>query len=856
MCHDELTYTIDPDGAIRGDRFRLTPITDRVIRLEWAPDGRFEDRPSTFAIHRDLPAPDVRVSDDGEFLTIVGGTYRLLYDGREFSANGLQLQVTGGVSAYHSVWRYGQDLSLPAHREGRRRGEATRVLDGNLGGAARTLDEADGEIPLEPGVNSRVGYAVIDDSDSMIFDADGRLAPRESAPGTTDLFVFAGGHDHVASVQDLFAISGPQPLLPRFALGTWWSRYHRYSEESYLRLMDRFCEAGVPLSVAVIDMDWHLTDIDPRHGSGWTGYTWNRELFPDPERFQAALHERGLAVTLNVHPADGVRSFEDAYAAMCEALGKDPADGEPIAFDASDPAFMDAYFDVLHRRLEEQGTDFWWVDWQSGPYSRRAGLDPLWVLNIGHFEANRGSGHRPLTFSRYAGPGSHRYPVGFSGDTIISWDSLAFQPRFTAAGANIGYGWWSHDIGGHMEGYRDDELAARWVQFGVFSPIMRLHSSNSPFAGKEPWNYAVEAERTMVEHLRLRHRLLPYLHAMNRRAHVEGRSLVEPTYFVSPAAEAYAHLDQYQFGSELLVAPIVRPAARDTRLGSADVFLPEGRWTDIATGASYAGGRTVRMHRDLRSIPVLLKAGGILPLAAVDAPTWPDARMPDLEVLVAAGASGRFELWEEPVDETWTCTVIELDTDAGELRIDADGAGSDAGEELGDGEKLGDADGAGAGAGFGGDGRRISLRLLGVDEASLADLACEQGAVELLADDGDGGPVGAPGVVVRIALAAPTARIVLRSTGLGAARGADRRRLESRIESRVEARIEALLASAQIGFGLKERLMESVRRHGRAAPATWASIGSAPMGHAPILHDYEVASPELIAALTELLDAA
>ena len=87
-------------------------------------------------------------------------------------------------------------------------------------------------------------------------------------------------------------------------------------------------------------------------------------------------------------------------------------------------------------------------------------------------------------------------------------------------------------------------------------------------------------------------------------------------------------------------------------------------------------------------------------------------------------------------------------------------------------------------------------------------------------------------------------------------RGADRRRLESRVESRVEARIEALLASAQIGFGLKERLMESVRRHGRAAPATWASFGSAPMGHAPILHDYEVASPELIAALTELLDAA
>ena len=154
---------------------------------------------------------------------------------------------------------------------------------------------------------------------------------------------------------------------------------------------------------------------------------------------------------------------------------------------------------MLHRGLEDDGVDFWWLDWQSGPHSRVAGIDPLWMLNHFHFLDSARDGRRPLTFSRYAGPGSHRYPVGFSGDTVISWASLAFQPYFTATASNIGYGWWSHDIGGHMFGGKDDELATRWLQLGVFSPILRLHSSANEFTTKEPWTYAPEARAVMTD---------------------------------------------------------------------------------------------------------------------------------------------------------------------------------------------------------------------------------------------------------------------------------------------------------------------------------------------------------------------
>src|SRR5690606_6293892 len=117
------------------------------------------------------------------------------------------------------------------------------------------------------------------------------------------------------------------------------------------------------------------------------------------------------------------------------AMGVDPAADLAVPFDIADREFAEAYLDVLHHPLEEQGVDFWWIDWQQGHLSSMPGVDPLWLLNHLHFLDSGRDGRRPLTFSRYAGPGSHRYPVGFSGDTVISWDSLRFQPEFTATAA-------------------------------------------------------------------------------------------------------------------------------------------------------------------------------------------------------------------------------------------------------------------------------------------------------------------------------------------------------------------------------------------------------------------------------------
>ena len=300
-------------------------------------------------------------------------------------------------------------------------------------------------------------------------------------------------------------------------------------------------------------------------------------------------------------------------------MGVNPKSKKRIPFDITDPKFVDAYFNILHRPYEKEGVDFWWIDWQQEKDTKIKGLDPLWALNHYHSLDLASTGKRPLILSRFAEVGSHRYPLGFSGDTVISWKSLDFQPYFTANAANVGYTWWSHDIGGHQLGARNDELYVRWVQLGEFSPIMRLHSTKDEFMGKEPWKYSFAAETAAVNALRERHALIPYIYSINRRTHTEGRALCEPMYYSYPNEKAaYEVPNQYFFGSELMVSPVTKPADKRTFLAPARVWLPKGRWTDWYTGRIYEGERFVTMYRDLNALPVLAKEGAIVPLSQND----------------------------------------------------------------------------------------------------------------------------------------------------------------------------------------------------------------------------------------------
>ncbi|KAB8264331.1 putative alpha-xylosidase [Aspergillus pseudonomiae] len=617
-------------AIISGPKYRFTVLTDRLLRFEWAEDGQFEDRASTFAINRDLPVPEFRIIDN-DGLEIITEHFHLSYDKKRFSPNGMVAHLSAKTTKYGTEWRFGTPSTL------------------NLGGTARTLDLCDGRCDMGDGVLSKAGFAVIDDSESMLFDGQGFVASRP-AGDRVDGYLFAYGRDYKAAIKAFYAVSGKQPVVPRYALGNWWSRYYPYRQEEYLQLMDRFHDLEIPMSVAVLDMDWHLVSDERVPHAGWTGYTWNKELFPDPALFARELHKRNLKITLNDHPHDGIHSHEDSYEEMAKFLGHDTKHKTPILFDSTDPKFMDAYLNILHRNLEAVACDFWWIDWQQGPYSKIPGIDPLWMLNHFAYLDHGRDGKIPLILSRYAGPGSHRYPLGFSGDTVVTWASLEFQPEFTATASNIGYGWWSHDIGGHIHGGRDDELVTRWVQLGVFSPIMRLHSTSSRWMSKEPWLYRTECGSVMSKFLNFRHRLVPFLYTRNLIGADEDEPLVQPMYWEYPGREeAYSVTNQFFFGSELVVAPIVQPRDKRTNLASVKAWLPpRGLHVDIFTGTVYDGDRALTLYRKLEDYPVLAHEGSIIPL---DASSQNGCLNPDaFEVLILVGKDGYTEVLEDSRD--------------------------------------------------------------------------------------------------------------------------------------------------------------------------------------------------------------
>ena len=620
-----------PDSVVHSGHARFTVLTPRLIRLEWSETGAFEDRGTYAFPTRYTPTPPhFTAHTAGGVLAIDTGALALRYLGDRFTAG--SLAITFDLNGQPQTWVPGTPDPL------------------NLRGTRRTLDQCAEDAALDEGLLSRAGWALFDDSRSVVFNQDdGWVAPRPDHD-LQDWYFFGYGHDYQGALAAYTRFGEPLPLIPRFVLGAWWSRFWAYSDQDLRDLVGEFEEHDVPLDVLVIDMDWHTPD-------SWTGYTWNRELFPDPPAFLRWVHDKGLRATLNLHPALGVQPFEAIYPRFAEAMGVDPQSGQAIPFRITDKRFVQHYFELIHHPMEEEGVDFWWMDWQQGESSEIKGLDPLPWINHLHFQDSRRRGQRPMLYSRWGGLGNHRCYIGFSGDTYVGWPALQFQPYFTATAANVAYGWWSHDIGGHMGGATEPELYARWVQFGALSPCLRLHATKDPRAERRPWAYPDAAYRAARAAFHLRYQMIPYIYTMARVASDTGVSLCRPMYYAYPQEEAaYAARYQYFFGDQVLAAPIVHPADPETGMAATDVWIPPGMWIDYATGETCAGPRWVRMLGGLDRMPMLVRAGAILPLAPRFTAQPPprlasgttDALPRDWLILsVFPGAEGVFRLYED-----------------------------------------------------------------------------------------------------------------------------------------------------------------------------------------------------------------
>ncbi|GAA4276556.1 glycoside hydrolase family 31 protein [Aquimarina mytili] len=640
------------NAVITSDKARFTVLTPEVIRMEWDNEKKFEDRASFTIINRNTEVPNFKVQHKNGWLVIKTDVIELRYkkDSGKFSES--NIKILFAINEEELTWIPGMKNS------------------GNLLGTTRTLDGCDGgktwdgdPIPLEDGIISRDGWYVLDDSFNFLFDnSEWNWVSETKNASEQDWYFFAYGYDFKKALKNYITIAGKIPLPPRYAFGYWWSRYWAYSDREFKELVADFRRYDIPIDVLIIDMDWHLT-----HGGlkniknpqkdpfgellGWTGYTWNKALFPEPKKFIEWTNKEKLKTALNLHPASGIAPLESQYGEFAKNYGFDTTNQDWIPYKMAEKKWAKTYFNTILKPYENWGVDFWWLDWQQFPTSKVVkDLSNTWWLNYTFFSsmADR-TKTRPMLFHRWGGLGNHRYQIGFSGDYKISWESLKYQPYFTHTASNVGYGYWSHDIGGHASGNLDGdaELYTRWLQFGIFSPILRTHSAKISSIERRFWMYPNELPH-MVELIKLRYALAPYTYTMARKAYDEGISLCRPMYYdYSKNENAYTFKYQYMYGDQMLFSPTYEPVGDDL-IAEQEMWLPEGNWYQLTTGERLEGGTVVKKNYMLKELPLYIKEGSIIPM-------YPEIsnlqEIPNHLILkVFPGEKGSFNLYEDQGD--------------------------------------------------------------------------------------------------------------------------------------------------------------------------------------------------------------
>ncbi len=657
-------------GRVVFGRRRFTCLSPTLVRIEFAPDGVFEERRSLVAYPVQQPQPFTAVTRDGAWDVLDTGALQIRTCRNEATCNRLNLEVRWSDGRLMQFWRPGdrdhQNLGGTLRSLDRYGGECC-VLDGVHPAVTESSDVSAANWPawiqcevdplyqelhpnppegfnrghwlreaqrsrndgrflertfnwykdarkFTPGVLSASGYYLLNDSDGAMLDGDDFPVERER-PGYQDWYFFGYGRNYLQALADFRLLSGPAPLPPRKSLGIIFSRWPAFTEAEIEAMARDFAASGYPLSTLVMDMEWHR--------EGWGHWEFNPELIPDPARFFARCRELGLDVTFNDHPLD-VRDDDVHFAEYVRRAGPE-VEVRPREYnhkhvqmakvDVCDKQQNRAFCDTCHRAIMELGLDYWWND---GSRGQMAGTNGQLVCNKTFFEESERDGRRGMLLARYGGFGSHRYGAFFTGDANSDYDVLRLQCEFNIRAAGVGISQVSHDIGGFMlprsqvqknaqgEEIVDPERYLRWLQFGVFGPILRFHSA--PGCGsRKPYDYDTELGGACRHWLRVRHSLLPYIYTAADTHRDSGLPLVRGLYLEDPDNPAAYRFDQYLFGPAILVAPVLTPEHERT------FYLPPGLWWEFGTATQVTGGREITRDVARDEVAVYVRAGRIIP---------------------------------------------------------------------------------------------------------------------------------------------------------------------------------------------------------------------------------------------------
>ncbi len=590
------------NNPIEFGKNRLSIITPTLLRLEYAKDSLFIDQPTLFAYDRSsmLSCDSIEIIELGDNnYEILTPSLRIRYknDGFPFSTANLNVffKLNGEEKKFTNRF----------------------ILKNNLGGPVETLDRVTGEIPMNDGILSKDGWYIIDDQRGDLIE-DGWIKPRDTKNHIQDEYCFIYGNDFKSALASLGAISGKVPMTRKYIHGVWYCRYWDYTSDEFLDIVDGYDKNDFPLDNIVFDMGWHTNDAKVGTGHNghlnWNGYSWNRELIPDPADLIRKLHSKGVTVSLNDHPHDGIRPHEDVYPEFAKALGVE--NGEVPIFDLSDKNYMEKFFEYAHKPSEDIGVDFWWLDWQQNylyPYVFGHNSSSLKWINELYYRDSERNGKRGAGYSRWAGWGDHRHPIQFSGDAQANWPMLAFEVKLTSCSGQGGCYYWAHDIGG-FRGEPNPELTTRWTQFGALSAALRVHSTKDKKLDRRPWISGEKETAAMRKMYHFRSMLMPYIYSSVWQTHNSMVPLNRSMFIdFSEQKESFEQPQQFMFGDVLLAAPITTPGVGEEKIASQKVWFPNGEvWYDYFTGEKFEGGQTLDISKPLDEFPLFVRGGHVL----------------------------------------------------------------------------------------------------------------------------------------------------------------------------------------------------------------------------------------------------
>ena len=608
---------VNEKQMVKGQKYRITILSESLLRLEYSETGTFYDGPTRLVLDRKFEYPAFKINQDQRFLMIDTNYFRLEYN-KEKPFNSGSLKVT--INATGAVWYYGNP-------------EAKNFLG--------LFNSFDIDKRKFKGLYNLDGFVMLDDSNNKVINLDGTISERD--PKYTDLYLFTYGKDFNQCLKDYYHLTGNPPLIPRYALGCWWSKNTNYTSEDILKTVKNFNKHDIPISVFLLDKDWHTREFIENEQTRelFTGYTFNRFLIPEPEKTFKELHDKNIRVGLQVNPKEGIHSNEDNYEEAIKYLGI--PNGKPIDIDYNDPKYLDVYLKMFVEPLENLGADFFWND-----YDVKDKNDELFFLNNYHFkDLERDVKKRSMILGRNSGIAPHRYPVTYTGKTEISWIILRDTAEVILDAANNGVSYVSTDVAGNHGGIEDSELYIRSVELGCFSPIFRFHSARGHYYKKEPWMWDPKTLTITHKYMNLRHKLLPYLYTEAHKYYEKGVPFIRPLYYDVPDLyDDSICRDEYYFGSSLLVAPITTKKDPIMDRTVHKFYIPEGVWYDLNTGKTFNGNKRYTSFFKEDDYPVFVKSGTILPLSLksnlnnVGNPS-------DMEIVIYPGASSHYTLYED-----------------------------------------------------------------------------------------------------------------------------------------------------------------------------------------------------------------